>query len=472
MQRRLRSFFGQQAAVTTAGALRIAVQPELVPSGDVKTLDVRGKTVLKPHTEHALCSLVLICYTHHLVPRISPDDIWLCILCYFARHVNDQTEHYRPFLADKNNPNGRTPITIRRTVFDFDNQEQVQGVFSEFIAEVNKKSATTDLLPKLTSDFSTTTPLLKLCSEITLAYMVEQFFETRCQSLCGFPAIEFTGTQKDWESIVTKIGALVPIAHPEIRQYLAECAEGVGHIVDAFDGFAGKAKWKDFFWSRSCGSGSTEYGGWVLNFFNEPTKARNRWDPYTMKSTRIIYEFKLNEAEVAIDAGPVGVVVAADGALELDYDYVFGPASARGWTLDGEKIGSEPPGDKWTSEQGLYDRVTYCGKKLHEFSSELVTKSTVPITLVMIAYHVGNHLLDSGITFVYRNESDKEFIGSFVSFAKSTVFSKWSISPTPVQLAKLGLIAEDDPSVAKDAEWIKNRTYEVIDTWTVLYKPV
>ena len=478
LKRRLRSFFAKKAAMaySSKGALRVAVQPELVPSRDAKnleTVEVRGKTVLKSGTEHALCQLVLTCYALHLVPRISPDDIWLCILCYFSRHVNEQTAFYRPLLADKNNPDGRTPITIiRDSNFDFNDTEAVQSVFNEFIAEVNKKSAATDLLPKLTSDFSTTTPLLQLCSEITLAYMVEQFFEMRMELLCGFPGIEFTGTKTDWESIVLKIGALAPIAHPEIQKYLAECASGVDNIVEAFNGVAEQAKWKDFFWSQSCGSGSTQYGGWFLNFFNEPSKADEDWSPRDMKSTRTIYEFKLNGAEVAIDAGPIGVVIADDGALELDYDYVLGPATARGWTLDGEKIWSEPNLVTWTSEPGIYDRVAYCGKKLHEFFPEVVARAEDPMTLIMIAYHAGDWDSDSGITFIRRNETDKQYIGSVVSFAKSTAFSQWSIRPNAVQLAKLGLLFADDPSVAEVAELIKKRKHEGIDTWTVLYKHI
>jgi hypothetical protein len=60
----------------------------------------------------------------------------------------------------------------------------------------------------LTADFSTTTPLEKIVSEIVLMESFKEYFSYSMDTMCWIPEIKLTGTLNDWERIREKAAQL------------------------------------------------------------------------------------------------------------------------------------------------------------------------------------------------------------------------------------------------------------------------
>ena len=58
------------------------------------------------------------------------------------------------------------------------------------------------------SDFSTTTSVHRIVSQITLMTSVQEFFDYWIGTACGIPAIEMKGTLEDWMKLKEKIISL------------------------------------------------------------------------------------------------------------------------------------------------------------------------------------------------------------------------------------------------------------------------
>jgi len=319
---------------------------------------VRGQNVLKNSPANALMGLFYFGYAYHRSIRVSPDDIWTTILSYFATHVNSEVEYYRPFLADKENPNSRPIILIERSDgFDMNDTESIVGVFDELIREISKKSNV--LLPKLTADFTTTTLITRLFSQVEIAKIVESFFGMKLILSCGFPSIEILGSTEDWISMSQKLVGFQEISHPKIKEYLVKC-QNVIKKISSND----VEVWKKVFDSQPCGSGSQEdYHGWIFDLINEPMTTPS--SPFDMDSTRVCYPFDLIEKEtekqLEIDIGPTGI--SDDGQyLKIVYDFFYQERKPEGWEFNGQKISK---GDiSFTIEN--YSLIRFCGKLIHE----------------------------------------------------------------------------------------------------------
>jgi hypothetical protein len=138
------------------------------------------------------------------------------------------------------------------------------------------------------------------------------------------------------------------------------CENFIKNILIVFNG--DKELLKKFYWSEHCGSGSTEYYGWFWNIIKEK-------DPRDTQTTRVKYDFKLNDADLTIDIGPVGVV-SEDGILKIVSDYFVEPAKPRGWKFDGKDVAESDI--EFTAEN--YLNITYAGKQLHEHVNEWLKK--------------------------------------------------------------------------------------------------
>ena len=130
----------------------------------------------------------------------------------------------------------------------------------------------------LTADFSTTTAVQKIVSQITLMYSVQEYFIYRMWGGCGIPAVEMLGTEDDWKKLKSKLKVLRTLLEP-IQNELGLYSEWWGVVEQVFSKllatYQGKPdrKW----WShvvtyeRPFGSGMIIHGmynyrGWITEF--------------------------------------------------------------------------------------------------------------------------------------------------------------------------------------------------------------
>ena len=183
----------------TSATKKITVDSKLVVSPCNATEEKFGQQVASTGTKDALLSAVLVAYNYHYTLSLIPDDVWLHILMSIAIHVSstpDLVDFYRAHLANKDNPDGFTTITLilpdellQRVKRNEATTEELQVVFGRFLAEVGELSRS-DLFKTFEADFTTSTPLTLLISRIVTAYATKEYLA--CTSPPGVASVKWS----------------------------------------------------------------------------------------------------------------------------------------------------------------------------------------------------------------------------------------------------------------------------------------
>ena len=213
---------------------------------------------------------VVTAYANHQSLVLSPDMIWLLISQGFARYVNAHPEELRPQLVEHDGKMDLVVITPEELLTGNPDWEKIMGDFSDSIQKYTKG----DIAKTITANFTTTTPVTRIASEITLMESVKSYFEYVVMYLaCGIPSVTLQGTPEDWQLVLDKAKRLKPYG-------LTEWIEELEPILTEFVRTA-KGKPDQLFWQRmvkevrlprlkggGCSSDKpTELDGWVLKLF-------------------------------------------------------------------------------------------------------------------------------------------------------------------------------------------------------------
>jgi len=201
-------------------------------------------------------------FDHHQLV-LSPDVIWLTIAQGLANHVDQNAELLREKFVYHE---GKKELVISRPDFVKGSPaNDWEGVFPEFstLIKANSVEGTTELIE---NDFSTTGPVERIVSHITLMDAVQHYFSYTLCCGCGFPSITLTGDVEDWQKIRAKAEAL--------RKYGLDW--WLAGLLPALDQFVAAARGEPDlnFWRSLCmintGTSFPHYEpltGWVQVFF-------------------------------------------------------------------------------------------------------------------------------------------------------------------------------------------------------------
>jgi len=202
-------------------------------------------------------------YAEHRPFVLSPDMIWLLISQGFARHVNANPEKLREYFVDFS---GKLTLIVNSNndlLKDSTNWEEIFPLFTAQIAEHTGES----LINTLTSNFSTTTEIEKVASEITIMEAMEPYFEfVMIYIVCGIPEITLQGTTEDWQKILDKTKKLGAY---DLVWWTDELEPILKEIINASKGDINKKFWRNMFKYHS----QKKYGapniidGWIVKFF-------------------------------------------------------------------------------------------------------------------------------------------------------------------------------------------------------------
>ena len=202
-------------------------------------------------------------YAEHRPFVLSPDMIWLLISQGFARHVNANPEKLRKYFVDFS---GKLTLVVdskNDLLKDSTNWEEIFPQFTSQIAEHSGK----ELINILTSDFSTTTAIEKVASEITIMEAMEPYFEYVVMYIvCGIPEITLQGTTEDWQKILDKTRKLGAY---DLKWWTNELEPILKEFVNASKGDIDKKFWRNMFKYHSqkkYGSSKIIYG-LIFKFF-------------------------------------------------------------------------------------------------------------------------------------------------------------------------------------------------------------
>lgn len=208
---------------------------------------------------HGFIHAVHTAFALHLPLTLSPDDVWLCVAQGFANHVNAHAETLRKrFVAHE----GKATIRVVRNEFVKGSaNNDWPGAFTEFSAQIGEYiGKTRDLL---VSDFSTTGLVEKSASEIVLMDAMQQFFDYRMRTLCGFPRITLLGTVADWENVRQRAAVL---AEYECSWWTDQLTPVLDEFVAAARGTANTKFWESFY-KQGGGSGGPYVTGAINVLF-------------------------------------------------------------------------------------------------------------------------------------------------------------------------------------------------------------
>ena len=203
-------------------------------------------------------------YADHRPFVISPDMIWLLISQGFARHVNANSELLRKDFVDFD---GKLSLIVSSESLELDSPASSwEEIFPEFTKQIAEHTGT-ELINVLSSDFSTTTPVEKVASEITIMEAMEPYFEfIVMRVICGIPEITLKGTTEDWRKIYDKTKKL---GKYDLKWWTKELEPILKEFIKTSKGEIDTEFWMNMFKYHS----QKQYGapkiidGWIVKFF-------------------------------------------------------------------------------------------------------------------------------------------------------------------------------------------------------------
>jgi len=237
-------------------------QPLLVSTQDE---DFVGQIV-----PHGLISTIIQAYSSHIPLQLRPDDIWLAITSAFGLFVAQNDALMRPHLVAHE---GRKELVLKRggDLSDYNTPESWEPLIQEMVHLIRDNSDPA-LAEWVVPNFSTTTPMDRLISNLTLMTATKNFFAEKWQFCCGLSKVTLDGSKADWNNILKRLDYLRSFDVPQLTQWADVLAMVLARFVDAYQGKVEEKWWQRICTSEKRGSGCEKtYRGWMFAFspFNE-----------------------------------------------------------------------------------------------------------------------------------------------------------------------------------------------------------
>ena len=122
-------------------------------------------------------------------------------------------------------------------------------LFDQFSKGIEANINVPEYVQQMIPDFTTTTSIHRIVSQITLMSSVQEYFEYTASSMCGIPAIEMKGTREDWVNLVLKVKALRQTLQPIEtviglgRNWWNKVEDIADRLLDSFNGNPNKDWW-------------------------------------------------------------------------------------------------------------------------------------------------------------------------------------------------------------------------------------
>ena len=280
-------------------------------------------------------------YAEHKSVTLSPDMMWLLISQGFARYVNAHSEELRSQLVYHE---GKQDLMVMTKDDLLSGKADWGKLMNDFSKEIERHTKG-EVAKTIAADFSTTTPVERIASQITLMESMKSYFNYLAGRIgCGIPSITLQGTPDDWRAVLSKT--------QKLGQYgLSEWTQSLEPILNEFiktaEGKPNQRFWQEmvkkqrvdeFASARPCSADKpTELDGWILKFF--PTEAGYTLDrvPYTksMPAEFVRVEFKYRVIDpitgATLSETPMELMSGFVGALDDEKNNMLTPQI--GWLV-------------------------------------------------------------------------------------------------------------------------------------------
>lgn len=271
----------------------------------------------------AFYNCIVRAYANHQSVVLTPDMIWILITQGFSNYVNAHSEEMRPLLV---NHEGKKELVVSTKEDMLSKKANWPKLVGDFTSKINENTKG-DIANIITADFTTTSPVERVASQITLMETMKSYFEYVVMRLsCGIPSITLKGTPEDWQSVLDKTRKLEAYG---ISKWLKELEPILTEFVRTAEGTPNQEFWQDIvkkhrvkkFRGGGCSDEMpTQLDGWLLKFFPNEDGVTKDHVPYTKdmpaEQTRVGFKYRIlkpdgtieKEIPLELRAGFVGAV--------------------------------------------------------------------------------------------------------------------------------------------------------------------
>lgn len=260
--------------------------------------------------EDAFYQCIVRAYANHQSVVLTPDMIWILITQGFSNYVNAHSKEMRPLLV---NHEGKKKLVVSSSEDLLSQKADWPKLVGDFTSQI-RESTKGDIANTITADFTTTSPVERIASQMTLMECMKSYFEYVVMRIsCGIPSITLKGTPEDWQSVLDKTRKLEDYG---IGKWLKELEPILAEFVHAAEGTPNQEFWQDIvkkhrvkkFRGGGCSDEMpTKLDGWLLKFFPNEEGVTRDHVPYTkdMPAEQVRVGFKYQ-------------IVRPDGTLEKE----------------------------------------------------------------------------------------------------------------------------------------------------------
>lgn len=283
---------------------------ELILSCDRETTDGYRIVATSFADEHnmelsSFYQTLITAYAKHKSVTLSPDMIWLLISQGFARYVNAHAEELRHQLVSHD---GKKELIVQIGNDLFSADVDWPTLIDGFASQIDQYTKG-DIANVITADFTTTGPVERVVSQVTLMESVKSYFDyIMVIAVCGIPSITLKGTPEDWQRVLDKTRKLKRYG---LGKWIKDLEPILAEFVQAAQGHPNQKFWQDIVRKKrvdevrgpSCDPRSepTKFDGWFLKLFpDENGKTFKSATMVTeMPSERVYVDFKSRKVDMA-----------------------------------------------------------------------------------------------------------------------------------------------------------------------------
>lgn len=242
---------------------------------------------------HGFVQAVHESFNHHYKLVLKPTDVWQLIIDGVAKTVADHAEELRSKFVEHE---GKQKIIVDRDEFVMGNgnSNDWPGVFDEFSSEIEKRVTKSDLPRVFTRDYSTSTPLTRLVSHITLMGSMKGFFKYILRTRCGIPSVRLEGTVDDWSELLCRVDAL-KLHEIKLEHWVEPLRFVLRNFESSRQGRPDLKFWRNFY-KYDQQSGSDEVSGFMLLLFPDLISACTQFKRYSDEQCEVIDMTKLSSS--------------------------------------------------------------------------------------------------------------------------------------------------------------------------------
>ncbi|WP_437638255.1 DUF4419 domain-containing protein [Sorangium sp. So ce854] len=211
---------------------------------------------------HPLVQAAYMAFTQRYALVLSPDVVWFCLARGFTLHLAASPEHRRRFLTD----DSEFALLVEQPDFTLGHVNPWPALFPDFSRQVSERVG--PLRDLVTSNFSTTGPVERVSSELTVATPLAPHHDWEppfpgdmVYPHRGIPRVYLLGTPDDWRWMRQRVAMLGSVGQD---RWLRPLLPVLDQIAASSEGRADPKFWRAFFRYENP---SDELTGWVHVLF-------------------------------------------------------------------------------------------------------------------------------------------------------------------------------------------------------------